>query len=68
MASIPNRPAEVRETEERMRSVVNHVVDGIISIDEDGKITTFNPAAERIFGYEADAVIGKNVNILMPGP
>ena len=68
MASIPNRPAEVRETEERMRSVVNHVVDGIISIDAAGKITTFNPAAERIFGYEADAVIGKNVNILMPEP
>src|SRR5688572_19961294 len=68
MASIPNRPVEVRETEERMRSVVNHVVDGIISIDGVGKITTFNPAAERIFGYEADAVIGQNVNILMPEP
>jgi PAS domain S-box-containing protein len=68
MASIPNKPTEVRETEERMRSVVNHVVDGIISIDEAGKITTFNPAAERIFGYKADAVIGQNVNILMPEP
>jgi PAS domain S-box-containing protein len=68
MASTPNRPSAVRETEERMRSVVNHVVDGIISIDEAGKITTFNPAAERIFGYEADAVIGRNVNILMPEP
>jgi PAS domain S-box-containing protein len=57
-----------RITEERMRSVVNHVVDGIISIDERGIVTTFSPAAERIFHYTADEVIGQNVNILMPEP
>jgi PAS domain S-box-containing protein len=51
-----------------MRSVVNHVVDGIISIDERGIVTTFNPAAERIFGYTADDVIGQNVHVLMPEP
>jgi PAS domain S-box-containing protein len=68
MASVPNKLPEVRESEERMRSVVNHVVDGIISIDEEGRITTFNPAAERIFGYEADQVIGQNVKMLMPEP
>jgi PAS domain S-box-containing protein len=68
MASIPNKLPALRETEERMRSVVNHVVDGIISIDEAGIITTFNPAAERTFGYDAAEVIGKNVNILMPEP
>lgn len=56
------------EAEERMRSVVNHVVDGIISIDERGTVTTFNPAAERIFGYEAAEVIGQNVRMLMPEP
>jgi PAS domain S-box-containing protein len=61
-------PQELAHAEERMRSVVNHVVDGIISIDEAGVITTFNPAAERIFGYAADEVIGKNVRLLMPEP
>ena len=56
------------EAEERMRSVVNHVVDGIISIDDHGTVTTFNPAAERFFGYVAGEVIGQNVKMLMPEP
>ncbi|MFL6579127.1 MAG: PAS domain S-box protein, partial [Burkholderiales bacterium] len=60
--------SELRQAEERMRSVVNHVVDGIISIDERGQVTTFNPAAEKIFGYRAEEVIGKNVKMLMPEP
>lgn len=51
-----------------MRSVVNHVIDGIITIDESGTVTTFNPAAERIFGLLADEVIGQNVRMLMPEP
>jgi PAS domain S-box-containing protein len=66
MASVSENPDRI--TEERMRSVVNHVVDGIISIDDSGVITTFNPAAERIFGYTAEQVIGQNVNVLMPEP
>jgi two-component system sensor kinase FixL len=56
------------EAEERMRSVVNHVVDGIISIDDRGIVTTFNPAAETIFGYAAPEVIGQNIKMLMPEP
>src|SRR5215204_6005610 len=57
-----------QESEERMRSVVNHVIDGIITIDEFGMVTTFNPAAERLFGYPALQVIGQNVRMLMPEP
>lgn len=56
------------EAEEWMRSVVNHVVDGIININEYGMVTTFNPAAERIFGYAAQEVIGQNIKLLMPEP
>jgi len=41
-------------TEERMRSVVDHVLDAIITINAQGMITTFNRAAERIFGYPAE--------------
>jgi PAS domain S-box-containing protein len=44
------------------------VVDGIITIDKEGIIETFNPAAERIFGYDADEVIGHKINMLMPEP
>ena len=60
--------AELREAEERMRSIVDHVIDGIITIDDQGTIESYNPAAQRIFGYQATEVIGKNVKLLMPEP
>jgi PAS domain S-box-containing protein len=59
---------ELRQAEERMRSVVNHVIDGIITIDEQGKVESFNPAAEKLFGYTRPEVIGQNVKLLMPEP
>ena len=59
---------ELRRAEERMRSVVDHVVDGIITIDERGRIQTLNPAATNIFGYTTEEVLGENVKILMPEP
>src|ERR1700730_16829897 len=59
---------ESAEAVERLRSVVNNVIDGIITIDHRGTITTFNPAAERIFGYAASDVVGHNVKLLMPEP
>ncbi len=62
------RIQESAEAVERLRSVVNHVVDGIITIDESGTVETFNPAAERVFGYAAPEVIGHNVKLLMPEP
>jgi PAS domain S-box-containing protein len=54
--------------EERMRSVVNHVIDGIITIDARGIIESFNPSAEKLFGYALAEVLGKNVRMLMPEP
>jgi two-component system CheB/CheR fusion protein len=60
--------AELRQAEERVRSVVDHAVDAIITIDEAGAITSFNPAAERTFGYRAPEVIGQNIKMLMPEP
>jgi PAS domain S-box-containing protein len=58
----------LRQSEARMRSIVETAVDGIITINEQGEIESFNPAAERIFGYRAAEVIGKNVTLLMPSP
>ncbi|MDH5639912.1 MAG: response regulator [Nitrospira sp.] len=58
----------VREQETRLRAIVDHAVDGIITIDEQGTIESFNSAAERLFGYPAAAVLGQNVKLLMPDP
>lgn len=52
----------------RLTAVVETAVDAIITIDEHGTVDTFNPAAERLFGYGGDEVLGRNVSMLMPSP
>lgn len=49
-------------------AIVEHVMEGVIRIDRAGRITAFNKAAETIFGYAPDEVLGKNVKMLMPSP
>ena len=59
---------ELRDTNERLRSVIESAVDGIIVINDKGRIEAFNRAAERLFGYPVSEVIGRNVSVLMPSP
>jgi PAS domain S-box-containing protein len=58
----------LHRSEDYLRSIVNTAADAIITIDEDGAIGTFNPAAERMFGYAATEVVGQNIRMLMPPP
>jgi PAS domain S-box-containing protein len=60
--------AVLRRSEERLRSIVESAVDGIIVIDSRGIVQSLNPGAERLFRYRADEVLGRNVNMLMPSP
>lgn len=56
----------LRENRAILQSTIDSCIDGIVSIDADGTIQSFNPAAERIFMYGAGEVIGRNVSMLMP--
>ena len=60
--------SDLRDSAERLRAILETAVEGIITIDERGIIESFNLAAERIFGYKANEVIGRNVSVLMPSP
>ena len=65
---IDARAAELRDSHARLQSIIDSAVDAIIVIDAKGCIESFNRGAERLFGYPAAEVIGRNVNVLMPSP
>jgi PAS domain S-box-containing protein len=58
----------LRESEARMRAILNTAAEGIITINEKGFIEAINPAAAAIFGYQAEELAGQNVKLLMPEP
>jgi nitrogen fixation negative regulator NifL len=62
------RPLGSAAMRERMlaANVINTSVDAIITIDDRGRITAFNPAAESLFGYAKEEALGQNVKMLMP--
>jgi two-component system sensor kinase FixL len=58
----------LRRNDNKLSVVIDHAVDGLISIDERGFIEHFNPASERIFGYRPEEVLGRNIEMLMSEP
>lgn len=65
---VAERTQALEVSEMRQRSIVENIVDGLITIDDKGIVASFNPAAENIFGYQAGEVIGNNIKMLMPEP
>ncbi len=67
-ARKPGGVADLRDSEERLRAILRTAVEGIITIHERGIVETINPAAEKIFGWRAEEIVGQNINRLMPLP
>ncbi|MEO6149979.1 MAG: PAS domain-containing sensor histidine kinase [Mucilaginibacter sp.] len=51
-----------------LKAIIDNAIDGIITIDERGKIESINPAATNLFQYTPEEVIGNNISMLMPPP
>ena len=64
-SQLNNRDAALRENEMRMRAVLDNVVDGIITIDEQGVIESYNPATKRIFALGDYDISGRNLTSLL---
>lgn len=58
--------ARLTDSERHQSMLIENMIDGFISINSKGIISSFNPAAEKIFGFKEKAVIGKNISMLMP--
>lgn len=69
MADITNlKNAEFQSLQEKGLSdaIVNRAIEAVITVSADGIIEGFNPAAQNMFGYDSDEIIGKNIEILIP--
>jgi diguanylate cyclase (GGDEF)-like protein len=56
---------ELRSNEAHLRAVLDNVAEGIITVDDSNCVASFNPAAERIFGYAAHEIIGQHIRRLL---
>lgn len=65
---IDEQRQDIEITQTKLTTILDNVVDGIITIDPKGTISSYNNACKTIFGYSPEEAIGKNVKFLMPDP
>lgn len=64
--SLVKSIGQLHDSEAYIRSLMNNLIEGVIATNEYGVIETFNPAAEKMFGYTGSEIVGQNVSLLMP--
>ena len=58
---------EAREqSSEHLQVILDHIKDVVLTVDEEGVISTFNPTGERVFGYVEAEVVGQRIDLLLP--
>jgi len=68
LSSFREMQQQVYTRELRLSAILDNASEGIITINDEGVVENFNNAAETLFGYQANEVIGRNVSLLMPHP
>ncbi len=63
---LAHKARELAESETRTRAIIDNAGEGILTVDHSGRIVTFNPTAEQIFGYTREQVLGRDIKLLMP--
>ena len=54
------------QSSEHLQVILDHIKDVVLTVDEEGVISTFNPTGERVFGYDAAEVVGQRIDLLLP--
>lgn len=63
--NLKQTKSELEKSQGQLQAVIQNAMDGIITLNEAGEIQGFNPAAEQIFGYSQQDILGKNIEILL---
>jgi diguanylate cyclase (GGDEF)-like protein/PAS domain S-box-containing protein len=61
-----NTERTLKQSEAFSRSIIDHAVEGILTVDIEGAIRYINPSAEKTFGHKCDDIVGKNINTIFP--
>jgi two-component system, sensor histidine kinase and response regulator len=56
----------LRDSELRIRSIVDHIADAVVAFHDDGSVAAFNPAAERLFRHRPSDILGRDVGSILP--
>lgn len=66
--NLKQTKGELEKSQGQLQAVIQNVMDGIVTINESGEIQGFNPAAEQIFAYSQQEILGKSIKILLSEP
>ena len=63
---VAERTSQLRRSEEQVRAIIDTTADAVITFETDGHVVTFNKAAEQVFGYRAEEILGLEMSLLIP--
>ncbi len=66
VTKMKNTKKELEESQRLLQAILDNLVDGILTFDEQGDIQSVNRAGAYIFGYDADQIVGENIRTLVP--